>query len=395
MKVSVVCFDFTKENLRKQPWRYVHELITDSEQDIIPSVVTDSPSPEIEELCVRSIGQLHSIMGLSTRALDAIRRQQPDVVVTLLGPTSFYRPRLLTAHLDVPVVGIFGSPTYTPLEVANVGIQELYRHPEYLLPHALGSVVPRLVKRRKLDAFDHIITASRRTKRRLHLTGTDTNVSVIPTGINEYDLEQPDRSRVAQIRNELAPSGESIVLYYTSPLTLRGTDTLIRAFATVDELDATRLVFLSRQDNGGLQEEETYLKQLAGHSGIQDAFTLIPRNLSPEGIKAFLAAADIIALPYKLTVSTLPISILEAMAVGQPVVSTDVGGIPEVLSGADQVVPPNDPEALASSLDRLVSSEEHAQAVGQRNRRQMESHPRWDDARNKFNDILRGMRNAA
>ena len=52
----------------------------------------------------------------------------------------------------------------------------------------------------------------------------------------------------------------------------------------------------------------------------------------------------------------LPISLLEAMAVGRPVVATRAGGIPEVLTdGRDGlVVPSGDPMALADAVLRLL-----------------------------------------
>lgn len=391
MKVCVVCFGFSRENLRKQPWRYVRELISDSDGWLEPCVVTDCPSPGIDEIDVRSVGELYSTTGVTDTVVDVIRQEHPDAVVTLLGPTSFYRPRSLRSRVDVPVVGIFASPVYTPSEVANVGAREFYRHPSHLLPHVLGSVAPGPLKRTKLRAFDHVITASRRTKRRLDRGAGGTDVSVIQTGIDAFDLEQPDRTRVTRVRDDVSTADETIVLYFTSPLTLRGTDTLIRAFATADTGTGARLVFLSRQDDGGMDEEEAYLERTAERYGVADSFSLVPRDLPPDGVKAFLSAADIIALPYKITLSTLPISILESMAVGRPVVSTNIGGIPEVLPGDEQVVEPNDRAALAAALDRFIASENRARDVGERNRRRMETHTRWDDARHRFRDILRGL----
>ena len=53
----------------------------------------------------------------------------------------------------------------------------------------------------------------------------------------------------------------------------------------------------------------------------------------------------------------LPVALMEALALGLPVVATDVGGIAEELTdGVDALlVPPRDPDALAKALQRVVT----------------------------------------
>jgi len=65
---------------------------------------------------------------------------------------------------------------------------------------------------------------------------------------------------------------------------------------------------------------------------------------------ALLASADVLVLPSYI--EGLPVCILEAMAVGVPVVSTTVGGIPEALeNGAcGTLINPGDVEALADAI---------------------------------------------
>lgn len=64
----------------------------------------------------------------------------------------------------------------------------------------------------------------------------------------------------------------------------------------------------------------------------------------------YLAAAD--TAIFSSISEGLPIALLEAMAAGLPVVTTDVGGLSEVVreSGCGMLVPPSNPEALASAI---------------------------------------------
>jgi glycosyltransferase involved in cell wall biosynthesis len=53
-----------------------------------------------------------------------------------------------------------------------------------------------------------------------------------------------------------------------------------------------------------------------------------------------------------------PLSVIEAMSIGLPIVAADHGGPPEVLGDAGLLVPPGDPEALAGAIERLLDDRE-------------------------------------
>ena len=72
-------------------------------------------------------------------------------------------------------------------------------------------------------------------------------------------------------------------------------------------------------------------------------------------IAEMMRGSDLFVLPSRF--DNLPCVVVEALSSGLPVVSTTVGGIPEmVYDGAGILVPPDDPPALADALDSVLSN---------------------------------------
>lgn len=94
---------------------------------------------------------------------------------------------------------------------------------------------------------------------------------------------------------------------------------------------------------------------------------------SAEEVVNFLAAMDVFVLA-SLSES-LPISILEAMAMARPVVATRVGGVSEVVAPEDTglLVPPKDTSALAEAIVRLCQHVNIRHQMGSAGRRRLET----------------------
>jgi glycosyltransferase involved in cell wall biosynthesis len=97
-------------------------------------------------------------------------------------------------------------------------------------------------------------------------------------------------------------------------------------------------------------------KAVAAH-GLQDKVVFVG-ELPTEGVRAELAKADIFCLPSFS--EGLPVSIMEAMATGVPVVTTWIAGIPELAENGVSAlcVPPGRADALGQALRRLSDEPE-------------------------------------
>ena len=121
--------------------------------------------------------------------------------------------------------------------------------------------------------------------------------------------------------------------------------TLVRALAAVPGRPFTALLVGDGPDRPSIEGEVRRL-------GLQDAVALAGTR---DDVPELLARADVFALSSRS--EGAPLSILEAMAAGLPVVSSLVGGVPELVVDGETglLVPPGDPAAMAVALGRLVA----------------------------------------
>lgn len=103
----------------------------------------------------------------------------------------------------------------------------------------------------------------------------------------------------------------------------------------------------------------------------------------------WLAHADVVALPSRA--DPFPLVVLEAMALGRPVVASDIEGPREQLGDAGTFVPVADAAALAEAVDALVADPAAAAVLGEAGRRRCAE--RWDVA--PFGVTARRIRDAA
>jgi len=125
----------------------------------------------------------------------------------------------------------------------------------------------------------------------------------------------------------------------------------IRALAAVRrELPEARLVMIGRDTgDGSLAEAQRTARELSVLDAVEFAG---PRP--KDEIPARLATGDVFINTTRI--DNTPVSVLEAMASGLCIVSTSVGGIPYLLEdGRDALlVAPDDPEAMAAAVVRVV-----------------------------------------
>ena len=135
--------------------------------------------------------------------------------------------------------------------------------------------------------------------------------------------------------------------------------TAIRAFYQVRSFFSD-----ARLTIAGSGPEELALNALVKELGLVDAVTFTGR-VDNEAIISLYRSADIMVNPS--LVDNMPISILEALACGVPVVSTNVGGIPYLVAHDKTalLVPPRDPIAMSRAILTLLNDPIKARKIAE------------------------------
>jgi glycosyltransferase involved in cell wall biosynthesis len=124
--------------------------------------------------------------------------------------------------------------------------------------------------------------------------------------------------------------------------------------------------------DGPMKED---LIQLAGRLGVGSAFNFLGTVPS---VADLLRSCDLLVRP-SLT-EGMPLTVLEAMASGLPVVASNVAGTPEIVHDDETgiLVKPGDVDQLAAAVNRILSDEHYARGMGHTARCLINDHYSWD-----------------
>jgi glycosyltransferase involved in cell wall biosynthesis len=151
----------------------------------------------------------------------------------------------------------------------------------------------------------------------------------------------------ASARVALADAPSILVARNLEPL--YDNETALRAFAiVVRSYPAARLVI------AGSGPSRAGLEQLAAELGVAGQVRFTGR-VDNAGMAALYQDADLMLNPS--TIDNMPNSLLEALASGVPVISTNVGGVPYMVEEGVTalLVPPRTPDAMAAAMLRLLA----------------------------------------
>lgn len=297
--------------------------------------------------------------------------RQIDVDVTILDETKLSALQLmrqLTAllrerRIDVLHMHKYKDGVLGTMAARRAGVQHLVRTMHGMAEpmtgwHRLKSEVYHWLDRWMLRrSADLIVAVSRQMAEELRESGfRPTMVTCIHNGV---DVSQVHASRSREeVRRELGIPDDALLIGTAGRLTpVKGQSGLLRAMARLlQEDESARCVIVG---DGPLSGQ---LLTLAQDLHIDRACRFTgPRS----DVFDFMAAMDVFVLP-SLN-EGIPMALLEAMALGTPVVAAAVGGIPEVIQHRVNglLVPSGDDQALAGACLELARDRHLADAMAE------------------------------
>jgi len=204
-------------------------------------------------------------------------------------------------------------------------------------------------------------------RRELELMQIDPDQLCVVNNSVDTRIFSPDLPD-AGVRASLGLAPEHFVIGLASRITSvnsKGHHDLLKILAGRPQACDWRLLFV------GTGRAFHRVRSLARQLGVADRVVFTGRRLDMPSV---YQAMDVLALPSYW--ETLPLAILEAMAMGKPAVGYLVGGVNElILEGVTgYALPKGDVEALGERLDHLALHPEVRQAMGQHGRAHVENH---------------------
>ena len=179
-------------------------------------------------------------------------------------------------------------------------------------------------------------------------------IHIVHNGVDLSKFSPAGDARRAEIRSELGlPTDRFLLLFAARVGEPKGVDVALEAMRGLDP-DVFHLAIAGEPNaadfSDGIEEGRAYEAQL------RERYDALPVSWLGrlKDTSRLMAAADLVVLPSRFP-DPMPLLVLESMASGTPIVASDVGGIPEMLTGelAANLVPSGDPAALARRIREL------------------------------------------
>ena len=230
------------------------------------------------------------------------------------------------------------------------------------------------MQKRVAPQLNHIICVSQPSKEDVisEFNVDENKITVIPNGI---DIDTFKPSLVAK------PLGFRIVTTASADIPLKGLRHLILALPRViDEFPLTSLIVI------GKSPEKSNLDKLIDDLDLQDKITF----------KSGISELEIVKIYHDSDIAVIPslyegfgFGAGEAMACGVPLISTDSGGLKQVIGDAALKISPGSVKEIEDGIFKLFNEEETRKELSIKGRKRMEELFDWKIAASTYIDVFK------
>jgi len=282
--------------------------------------------------------------------------------LSLISSLVAFRVPLLLSLSSLPPLGLRESVQPSPTA-------------RLLLASHPGQLLGAAIVRRSWNRFDRIICWTEYLMREAIRQGVEPGrVHHLPIGLDlTRFVSTPPRSG----------KGPPTFLWLGWASPLRGVEMLVRAFRrALAMMPGARLVLADRGPNSGATARLHASTMRRLQAGIRGAgiHASIAWSGFDANISSLLNACDVVVLPFPVAAgySHPPLTLLEAMAHGKPVIATRIGSLPEYVEHGKEglLVEPANELALAEALVHMASVDRAE--MGRRARQRAARLPNWE-----------------
>ncbi len=231
-----------------------------------------------------------------------------------------------------------------------------------------------------------VVAVSKAVKQNLERYEHIKQIKVIYNGIDPDVFRVPTPEEKIEKKKRLGVEGDSFILGNVGRMDKwKNQGILIEVLSELkDSYPNVKLILVG----GG--EEEVNLKRLAEKEGVKDRVIFLGRR---DDVNEILKVFDIFVFP-SLT-EGLPLVLIEAMATGIPVISSPVGGIPELVSSGDSgiLISPTSKNDIKNAIIHLIKDSKLRNDMGKKGRTIFEErfslHQMVEDYIRVYNSVIK------
>jgi len=309
------------------------------------------PSPWVASIVDSSItGRTVADHSISL-PLELIRTNR--ILTVTLFFLIFRRPQIVHVGCSLGSWGVFRDFLTILLSRALFIKSVVHLHGEYIAP--VGGVLGklRLITYRLMFSFAAIIVVlDERSRSAVHSTHRSKNkVTKIPNFINCSSINPI----------QLGVERKFTCILVAALRREKGVDTILEIAETQPDIN---FVLVGDAPDGDIDR----IRRLTIDRNLEDRFELTG-PLEHDMVLQRLAEANVLLFPSHT--EGFPMAVLEAMAVGLPVLSSFAGAIPEMIENGKGgwIIPHDDAEEYSAAIDRLKSDPELSATMGTFNRK--------------------------